>query len=427
MPHQPPRVTAILSLIGTACISTAGTASVAAPQPGSEGWPANSGTANAATRPTDPATAQELDQLLAQMSHAILSQDTDGYMTFVSTADPEFRNEQLYFAKDFAKAGKATKECAITLDHDSLDIGDGSVFGTITFTWTQTPAAESEKEPKERSMTLSARFDREDGAWKYAGERWHKHEAPGVLVLFDEGLDEAAAAVAEAFTTIRPGVEEAFGLTQTQFPTRTKSIKLYASMKHLQQSICLSYESGLSGWNEPGEALKILVGKGEQTPARFLSVLAHEYGHCATFELGKKSNDMPWWILEGVADLMVEQVDDNARDRMNKSVARWSKTGKLANWNDLADFEKVPGNLTRFVYTQGHGMLAYISDTWGATGRNRWMTLMSNGKTIDEASQEVMGMSFADLDAKWRATLPPREPDEEEHKDAAPAKDKGGN
>ena len=50
-------------------------------------------------------------------------------------------------------------------------------------------------------------------------------------------------------------------------------------------------------------------------------------------------------------------------------------------------------------------LLGYISEKWGRTGRNSWLRLMANGKTIDEATRDVMGMPFADLDTQWRASL----------------------
>ena len=44
------------------------------------------------------------------------------------------------------------------------------------------------------------------------------------------------------------------------------------------------------------------------------------------------------------------------------------KAGALADWNDLADFEKVPDRLMRHVYAQGHAMLGQallVQGQWG--------------------------------------------------------------
>jgi hypothetical protein len=49
------------------------------------------------------------------------------------------------------------------------------------------------------------------------------------------------------------------------------------------------------------------------------------------------------------------------------------------------------------------------------------MTAMSNGKTLDEASQEAFKLSFSQLDERWRASLPPVKPADEKAADEKPA------
>jgi hypothetical protein len=71
----------------------------------------------------------------------------------------------------------------------------------------------------------------------------------------------------------------------------------------------------------------------------------------------------------------------------------------------MADFRKTEKKWMTHVYKQGHHMHGYISEKWGRAGRNSWLRAMANGKTIDEATKEVMGMPFSDLDAQWRASL----------------------
>ncbi len=184
-----------------------------------------------------------------------------------------------------------------------------------------------------------------------------------------------------------------------------QEVKIYPTMKHLQQSIYLSYTDGLSGWNEPGEAIKLLT-RPTSSSRGLRSLLAHEYGHVATFELGPKANDMPWWILEGVAELSAERfVGAGKGKEADAAVIRWHDSEKLADWKDLTDFHTVPGSLQHNVYKQGHHMMAFISDEFGKDARNQWMREMSNGKSIDEATRAVMHMSFDDLDAKWRAAV----------------------
>ncbi len=346
-----------------------------------------------------------VEATIAAMEAAAKAGDFDGWLATIYRGDREFLQEQTYFANDLRK--KPAHEVSIELGEFTLR--DDVLDGPLTFTWTM-----GEKK-KEREVKLAARFIRTEGAdgasrWLYAGETWHRRVAPGAVVNFDEGLEEAADEALAAFAEIRPHVEIGFNLTDQDLPHKTQKIKLYGSMKHLQESICLSYENSLGGWNEPGESIKLLVGRGSKSGG-LRNVIAHEYGHVATFELGPKSNLMPWWILEGVADLAAEKYGG----RRAGFIENAAKRGSIAPWEELADFETVKPKYQSFVYRQGHHMLGYISDRWGRDTRVAWLTAMAQGASLDEASRDVLGLAgFEELNKQWRATLPAKEEKEEE-------------
>jgi hypothetical protein len=335
----------------------------------------------------------EIESVLRDLAAACIAGDADGYLRHVATDDHEFLNEQKYFANDLRK--KPAQECSWKVGE--LAVAEDSATGPLTVEWTM-PGA------KARSITYDARFVRVDDGWRFAGETWERHEAPGILVLHDPGLAEVASRVVEAFGEVRSHVQEGFKLADAPLASRTQKFKLYGSMKHLQASICLSYVDGLSGWNEPGESIKLLTNP-RSSLASLRVLVAHEFGHVATFELGAHANKMPWWVLEGVAELSAEQWGRKPQN----AVKAWAKAGRLAPWDDLADFETVEAKWRGHVYTQGHHMLGYVSERFGRDGRVAWLTAMAAGKSIDEASREAFSLSFPDLDAAWRATLPAKE------------------
>ena len=117
---------------------------------------------------------------------------------------------------------------------------------------------------------------------------------------------------------------------------------------------------------------------------------------------------MPWWALEGVAELSAERFASMGKDAEN-AVLNWYKKDALAKWDDLADFHKVQESTVRElqgkVYKQGHHMLAYISDRFGREGRNAWLRSMAQGRTIDQASRDALQMGWPDVDAAWRASV----------------------
>ena len=347
-------------------------------------------------------TRFEIESLLRDMAVACIAGDAEGYLRHVADDDHEFLNEQRYFANDLRK--KPAAECSWKVG-ELVERGDVAT-GPLTIEWTMPNA-------KARSISYDARFVRVDSGWRFAGETWERHEAPGILVLHDPGLAEVAGRVVQAFGEVRSRVQDGFKLSESPLAGRTQKFKLYGSMKHLQASICLSYVDGLSGWNEPGESIKLLTNP-RTGLGTLRTLVAHEFGHVATFELGPHANKMPWWVLEGVAELSAEQWGRNP----DGAVKAWAKAGRLARWDDITDFETVEGKWRGHVYTQGHHMLGYVSERFGRDGRVAWLSSMAAGRSIDEASRETLSLSFEQLDAQWRATLPSR--DEPPAADAKP-------
>lgn len=363
--------------------------------------------ASAARGADDPAIRIEINRVLDAMASACVAGDAEAYLQHVDASDSEFRYEQKYFANDARR--EPPEACTFSVDEEGFTVGEGTAEGTFKIAWNM-PG----KKPRE--VSFKARFVNDNGAWKYAGETWERLEAPAgkgkVLVMFDPGLDEVAAKTIEAFASVREKVEEGFELAGDDIQTRTQKIKLYGTMKHLQASICLAYEDGLSGWNEPNESIKLLTGR-NSTASGLKRLLAHEFGHVATFELGPKANTMPWWVLEGVAEVATEMVGGSS-DRLLRSMRRLAKEDKLAPFAEMADFHVVPDKYRGLVYSQGQAMVGYISEQFGRSGRNKWLRAMSEGKTVDEATVFAFERPFADLDAQWRETLKQPLPDDAE-------------
>jgi hypothetical protein len=425
-----------------------------------------------------------VESVLRAMGQAAAGADVDGYMSHVASADPIFFKEQQNWAKDLRR--KPPASVAFTIgeppkDADPApaladpsprarsreanresprapiaapDFGEKKARFEMVTSWTM-PAPKEGAKPSERSVSFPVVFVLgENGKWLYAGEDWvtlesdesrardDRFQGPdpdskrgvkptrqrGARVKFFAGYEQVAERIVEALPPVRDHVDEGF---QNEVP-RVQEVKVYPTMRHLQESIYLSYTDGLSGWNEPGEAIKLLV-RPNSSKRGLTTLLAHEYGHVATFEFGPKSNDMPWWALEGVAELSAERFSSGGKDA-EAIVLRWSKNNSLAKWDDLADFHKVqdssPRDLQAKVYKQGHHMLMYISDRFGRDARNAWLRAMAQGKTIDQASRDALKMGWDELDAAWRESvkhLADKQAAQQERKDAeAGEKNKNG-
>ncbi len=386
-----------------------------------------------------------VDSTIQRMQAAVLAGDPDAYLENIDREDPIFFKEQQNWAADLK--ARTPIECTIQRINDEEADADNAEPSNLTSTqreastttldttlrmkWAWAP----EGEPKRfaRSIDLPVRFVERDGRWLYAGERWHELAGLGepvdsraagiddtnpdlprlgrVLVQYEPDLADVAREVVGAFPEVARHVLIGFErLDAPQSRDRVQRIKLYSSMKHLQHSIYLSYRDGLGGWNEPGESIKLLVEPFD-TRRDLKNVLAHELGHQLTFDLGDKANEMPWWVLEGVAELSAARFAGGF-ERADAMARSWAKRGGLKDWESLRDFRGEAAKHQVHVYVQGQHMLQYVTDRFARDGRNRWLTAMAQGQTLDAATLASLDMSFEELSIAWRATLPPQDADQ---------------
>ncbi len=347
--------------------------------------------------------------LLDRMEAAVLAADAEGYLACIDQSEAEWAREQINWAADLA--GHTPESCEMELTSPLATdeyAAEGARTADLRISW-QLP------EGRERHVEFPARFTlAESGDWLFAGEAWStiaSADGQNFVLYLEEDLHDTAMKVIEVMPEIREHVDEGFE-SRLDHP---QVIKLYTDMGHLQESIYLSYTDPLGGWNEPGEAIKIIADP--RMGVRGLrNVLAHEYGHVATFTYSPDaSNNIPWWAAEGVAELAAEKyAGRGGRDRVDEVVRAWAKADRLADWADMADFRKTPPNLQGHVYTQGHQFLGYISERFGRSPRNQWVRLLAEGTEIEAATREALGLGFEELDTQWRASLQPPDaaPDE---------------
>lgn len=338
----------------------------------------------------DPVPA-DLGPTLDRMAAAVRAGDAEAYLACVDPADPVLHKEQENWAKDLLVHRPAEFSVTIRPGEFSLQ-PDGSIVATLDMTWTM-------PEARKRSVGYPARFVQRDGQWLYAGEQWVRVRAPGVEVLVEPELRNVGVHIAAVLPSVRRRVDDMMGT----HVDRVQQVKVYRSMGHLQHSIYLSYTDPLGGWNEPGEAIKLL-GDQTQSGRALRSLLAHEYGHCATFDLGPRATDMPWWVLEGVAE-HCSSVVTGVAGRGARRVDSWARSGNLRSWDQLTDFRGEAMNHQGHVYAQGHAMIAHLDQRFGLDRVVAWLAGMAQGQSLESATLAVFDASWSEIDAAWRAGL----------------------
>lgn len=334
----------------------------------------------------------EIEALLDAMGLAVASGDRDAYLALVDLSDPVFALEHTRWVEDWSGRNRVT---GFGLEVSNLAVDGDVATGLMTTRWSTDPAP---TEAEARAAAFRVRFTRSADGWRYAGEQWTTTELERFVVRVAPGLEPAGEEIASVLPAIYDEVTAAFGYE----PAGTLEIKLYADPEALVANTLLSLPA-IAGWNEPGEALK-LVHRAEGPP--LAPTIAHELTHFLGFDrAGTQRSLMPWWLDEGIATYIGSQVAGEPQEGRLAEVIAWEAAGELAPWDRMVVFEETPLDLWSFVYSQGYAMVRFVSEELGVEPRNRWLAAMATEMNIEEATEAVLGRSFDRLDREFRVWL----------------------
>ncbi|MCC7451208.1 MAG: collagenase [Anaerolineae bacterium] len=331
-----------------------------------------------------------INTLMANMQQAVLAQNRALYLAYVDRTDPVFWLEHSRWADDWSKKQVVT---AFSLSVQKLAVTGRDATADLTMQWATT-------ENRARTAQYPVRFRQgNDGVWRYAGEAWTTLETEHFRVRALPGLE----GVAQELVGELPAVYDHVTSSLNFKPAAVNEIKLYPTAAALGANTLLSLPP-ISGWNEPGEALKLFTRPGSAPPK---ATLAHEFTHFISFEMaGTAHSRMPWWLEEGIAEYVGSQFWSDARQqaRLNQ-VKKLAADNRLAAWDTISDFENTPVELWQYVYPQGYAFVRYVTETYGKQKRNNWLTAMAKDKRLPDATTSALGVSFDDLNAAFVAWL----------------------
>jgi len=342
---------------------------------------------------------ERVSESIHAMESAIIAGDLGAYMAQIDPEDVYFVHEQRAWVNDLAR--NPVSEFQIEpLEDLIVGITGRAAMMKVRMHWTLSA------DEIERSIEMNAIFypmgDEPDGPWRFAGRGWEIQldDETGIRVRADRKHQELASNVMMIAPEIAAQIEKDLDRTLST----PLSVKIYSTMQALQFSIAPGYLDPLSGWNEPGESIKIL-GRDSMSADRVSTLLAHEIGHAVSFEFGKDIIDAPWWSLEGIAELMTDRYRSTPPDDRIVGIAKQVARGDRRSWDQLSDFKGEALNHTMYVYSQGWSMVRYITERYGSAARNEWFDAMGRGMDVHEATQMVFNISFADLDRAWEQEM----------------------
>lgn len=335
-----------------------------------------------------------IEALVEDMEAAVLARDAELYLSYVDLSNANFAVEHTNWANEWANEDFLT---AFALDVLDIEISDEVAIARLEMSWETSL-------PEQPGMTavypVEFHYDAESGSWRYGGEHWITRETDHFLVHAVPGLEESVEILLPELPSIYEGVTVSFDYE----PQHLMEIKLYDSREALGATILLSLPL-ITGWNEPGESLKLIGTE----PERFLVTVAHEFTHFLTFDqAGQAQSRIPWWLNEGIAQYLAQPFDARGDERYDETVFRVQEfmvNGEMAAWAEMADFPSTPVELWQYVYPQGYTFVRYVTETYGEAMRNEWLHAQAVQMDVYEATEAVLGLSFEELDQNFLAWL----------------------
>lgn len=309
-----------------------------------------------------------------------------------------FTVEGANFAADLAR--RPPRDVTYTFRDVRAD-GTGAT-ATLDLVWTRVPG-------EVRRVSLPVRLVRVGEVWRYAGEAFTpvKTETGTLLALNVPGLAEGAASLAPLLPRAAREVQRVLGLTVPADAV----VKVYPDAERLSATVYPSLQP-VSGWNEPGEAIKLVLlgGSPSQAEASALRVLTHEFTHLAVGLAAGPGGDkrIPWWLHEGLANFAARSFTSEA------SWGAWQARANAyarAGWVPLAalaDFPAVSEDRWDHAYRQGLGVVEFLAERQGGDAPWRLAQAFAQTGDRDRAARALGFASFAALERDARAWLAAR-------------------
>ncbi|OLV17357.1 hypothetical protein [Deinococcus marmoris] len=342
------------------------------------------------------AFAQTTPEALAgALQTAARAGDASGYQRLLH-AEGTFAVEGPNFAADLGRMPQP----AATYLFSGIRLDGPRASARLSLSWVRVPGQVSR-------VSLPVTLFREGEVWRYGGETWQSLPAGkySLLALDLPGLPERAAATAPLLVRAAARVRETLGLRVPDAAT----VKVYPDMATLSASVGLSLQP-VGGWNEPGEAIKLVLPGGANPDQELLRVLSHEFTHLSVSGAAGqgRNNRIPWWLHEGLADFVSRAYwTPGASESRRQRVAGYAG-GDWVPLSELADFNAVPESQWKYVYAQGLGLVEFLAETCGKDAPMRLALAFAETGEADGAAQALGFASFSDLETKTRTWLAAR-------------------
>ncbi len=243
--------------------------------------------------------------------------------------------------------------------------------------------------PTEELLYFDTRFD------------WQQRNARGMTVHWYEGSAAFGDELMDISIRALDMLEQEVGATIDE----SVNIYVYANTRDMRAALRANSVEWVGGQANPGLGLIIgAIAPGDTAEAG--RIIPHELSHQVLHQAVENPyGGLPLWFDEGLA-VYNQEADDYIFPVIVEEAAR---TDTLIPLEALAASFPADTDRALLSYAQSHSVVAYIIDEYGMEATEQLVDAFAEATPVEKAIPDVLGMTIDELDAEWRATLPPAE------------------
>jgi len=258
----------------------------------------------------------------------------------------------------------------------------------VTYTWRlRTVDGRSEETPPQVVTYEDDRFD-----WQTVSE--------GNLTVWWYVGDEAEAR--DVLTAGRESLDRISALLRTQVPFPVK-IFYYGSAQDMQPAILPTFAEGVVTAGEVVYSDTAMVARGGAAE----DIARHEIAHVVIRQAVRPPHDLPAWLNEGTATYAQSVSFSDQEDALDRAI----RSNRVLSVRSLSSQSSGAGAGTvSLFYAQSRALVAFLVERYGEEKFAQLFQAFNEGRTTEEALQQVYGFNQDGLENAWRESvgLPPR-------------------
>ena len=218
-----------------------------------------------------------------------------------------------------------------------------------------------------------------------------------VVILYDDGLENAAAAAARIYPVVKKGLEKALGWEVDFYP----AIYLVKEHEHFQR---MSGHPLVVGYAVPEKLLIVIdYSKMLTTPSSVSSIMKHELCHLLLHK-NISAENLPKWFDEGVS----QWVSGGLADIVMADYSYFDSviiTGRQIPFRYLSERFPADNEALMIAYAQSKSIVEYIAGEFNPDGICRLLNSLRSGKDMEIAVYESFLISFDELEENWYSAM----------------------